>query len=282
MSGSKVAIVTGANKGLGFALVKGLCEKFEGTVYLTSRDEKRGNDACKELIEMGFKPRFHQLDVTDPDSIARFCVYMKNKHGFVDLIINNAGILFLKDAQEPKLYQAEQTLFVNFFALVNFCEAIIPTVRDGGKIINISSSSGHLSRIPSEELRKKLQNTEMTVEGLKSLMNSYVNAVKVNKEIEIGWGDSPYVVSKVGVNAYTFMLNRRLVNRGITVNCVHPGYVKSDMTRGGGDRSASQGAVEPLKLALEDHPGGLYVWQDGQVVPWDGPDPRGYIDGKKL
>ncbi|KAI5645952.1 short chain dehydrogenase domain-containing protein [Phthorimaea operculella] len=282
MSESKVAIVTGANKGLGFALVKGLCEKFEGIVYLTSRDEKRGNDACKELNKLGYDPRFHQLDVTDPGSIARFCTYMKNKHGSVDLIINNAGVLFLKDAQEPRLYQAEQTLFVNFFALVNFCEVISPIIRDGGRIINISSSSGHLSRIPSEEIRKKLQNTDITVEELKSLMNSYVNAVKVNKDIEIGWGDSPYVVSKVGVNAYTFLLNRRLANRGITVNCVHPGYVRSDMTRGGGDRTAEQGAVEPLKLAVGDHSGGLYVWQDGQVVPWDGPDPRGYIDGKKV
>ncbi|CAH2060735.1 unnamed protein product, partial [Iphiclides podalirius] len=107
-------------------------------------------------------------------------------------------------------------------------------------------------------------------------------AVRQNKEIEEGWGDSAYVISKVGVNAYTFILQRRLADKGIIVNCVHPGYVMSDMTRGSGNVTPEDAAKVVLNVALEQTTtGGQYVWHDGTVVPWDGPDPRGYIDGKK-
>ncbi|XP_049881909.1 carbonyl reductase [NADPH] 3-like [Pectinophora gossypiella] len=281
MSGiTKVAVVTGANKGVGFAIVKGLCEKFDGIVYLTSRDEARGKIACQELEKLGLKPRYHQLDITDENSIKIFKHYMKNEHGFIDILVNNAGILFLKDATEPKVYQAEQTIWVNFFSLAIFCEAMIPLVRDGGRIVNISSSSGHLSRIPSDDLKKRLKSTELSLEGLKALMNEYLEDVRGNKEIEKGWGELPYVVSKNAVNAYTFILHRRLADRGIKATCVHPGYVKTDMTRGGGDRSPEQGAEAPLMLALEQNPiGGRFVWHNGTTVPWDGPDPRVFIDG---
>ncbi|XP_053618876.1 carbonyl reductase [NADPH] 3-like [Plodia interpunctella] len=279
---SRVAVVTGANKGLGLAIVKGLCERFDGVVYLTSRDEKRGRNACEELNQLGLRPLFHQLDVTDEASITKFRDFVKEKHVGINIIVNNAGILFLKDANEPKLYQAEQTILVNFTSLVNFTEAMLPLLKDGGKIVNISSSSGHLSRIPSKEIRRRVRSPELSLEALKSSIQEYLEAVRKNKEIEEGWGDSPYVVSKVAVNAYTFLLQRKLEARGIFVNCVHPGYVKSDMTRGSGDVSPARAAEHPLRLALQVSSGGLYVWRDGAPVPWDGPDPRGYKDGKDV
>ncbi|XP_059058421.1 carbonyl reductase [NADPH] 3-like [Achroia grisella] len=276
----KIAIVTGANKGLGFAIVKGLCEKYDGNVYLTSRDANRGRDACEELKKLGLDPKYYQLDVTDYDSITKFYNFIKEKHGKIDILVNNAGILYLKDAKEPKLHQAEQTILVNFTALVNFCEAMLPMMENGGKIVNISSSSGHLSRIPSEKLRKIISSPDLSLEVLSKQIHKYVEAVRDNRDIEEGWGESPYVVSKVGVNAYTFNLHRRLANRGIMVNCVHPGYVMSDMTRGGGNVSPQQGSVQPLRLALEPMGSGLYLWHDGTAVSWHGPDPRGYIDGR--
>ncbi|XP_013193359.1 carbonyl reductase [NADPH] 3-like [Amyelois transitella] len=279
---TQVAIVTGANKGLGLAIVKLLCERFDGTVYLTSRDEKRGQNACEELNQQGLTPKYYQLDVTDSESVIRFRDYMKNTYEGIDILINNAGILFLKDAKEPKTYQAEQTIFVNFTSLVNFTEAMLPLTKDGGKIVNISSSSGHLSRIPSQEIREKISSPELTLEGLRRLTDLYLDAVKRNKEMEEGWGESPYVVSKVAVNAYTFLLHRRLKSRGIIVNCVHPGYVMSDMTHGAGDVSPAAAAEHPVRLALEPQAGGLYMWRNGTTVPWGGPDPRGYIDGKPV
>ncbi|KAJ8707408.1 hypothetical protein PYW08_010660 [Mythimna loreyi] len=281
MSQKKVAVVTGSNKGLGFSIVKILCEKYDGKVYLTSRDENRGIKACEDLKSLGLNPIFHQLDVTDKKSIQNFVKHFREEKEEVDILINNAGILFLKDAPESKITQAEQTVAVNFTALVDFTEAILPLVKNGGKILNITSSSAHLSRIPSEELRKKFSSESLTLDELKTLASEYVEDVKQDQEINKGWGDSPYVVSKVAVNAYTFMLHRKLSPKGITVNCVHPGYVMSDMTRGGGSVTPEDAATLPAKLALEPWGKGLYVWHNGEEVQWDGPDPRVRIDGRK-
>ncbi|CAB3233130.1 unnamed protein product [Arctia plantaginis] len=281
MSTSKVAIVTGANKGLGFAIAKLLCEKYEGQVYLTSRDNQRGIKAYEELRKVGLNPLYHQLDITDNESIKAFVKTIKDNNEEVDILINNAGILFIK-SPEPKVYQAEQTIFVNFVSLTNFTEAILPFMRNGAKIVNVTSSSGHLSRIPSKEIKEQFSSEELTLEELKSLTNSYVEDVKKGQDIDKGWGDSPYVISKVAVNAYTFLLHRRLSSKGIIVNCVHPGYVKSDMTFGAGTLSPSDAASVPVSLALEATFGGRYVWHNGQDVPWNGEDPRKYIDGKKV
>lgn len=210
----QVATVTGANKGLGFAIVKGLCKKFNGIIYLTSRDENRGLKACEELKKLNYKPQFHQLNVSDTDSVEKFSEYVKKKHRGIDILVNNAGILFLQDAKEPLKYQKEQTVLVNFFALVNFTEHILPIMRNNSRIVNISSSSGHLSRIPSEDLRKKFMNPNLTLKELIELVTLYLEAIKQNKDIEDGWGGNPYVISKVAVNAYTFILHRRLQDRG--------------------------------------------------------------------
>ncbi|XP_023935544.2 carbonyl reductase [NADPH] 3 [Bicyclus anynana] len=277
----KIAVVTGANKGFGYAIVKGLCEKFIGAVYLTSRDEIRGKQACKDLEKLGYNPIYHQLDVTDEESVTTFCSFIRSQNKKIDLLVNNAGVLFLKDSKEPKYYQAEQTMLVNFFALVDFTEAILPLVNTNGTILNITSSSGHLSRIPSEDLRKRIGDPNLNLEGLKILMKSYLESVKLNRDGADGWGDSPYVVSKVGVNAYTFMLHRRLADKGIVVNCFHPGYVMTDMTKGVGSVTPDQAAEVALRCALQPR-GGLYVWHNGATVTWDGPDPRGFIDGKSV
>lgn len=225
MATNRIAIVTGANKGLGLALVQGLCQKFQGTVYLTSRDEKRGQGACDDLRSKGLNPTYHQLDITDRKSIATFSSHIKDKE--IEILINNAGILFLKDSKEPKAYQAEQTVLVNFFALVDFCEAMLPFIKKGAKILNITSSSGHLSRIPSEELRRKFSDRSLSLDGLKYLMTSYVEAAKRNQDLNEGWGDSSYVVSKVGVNAYTFLLHRRLASEGIFCFILYMVYYNS-------------------------------------------------------
>lgn len=210
----KVAVVTGSNKGLGFSIVKNLCEIYDGNVYLTSRDENRGRTACENLRKLGLKPIFNQLDVTNEKSVKNFVKHIRDENEEVEILINNAGILFLKDAPEPKTIQATQTVSINFTALVDFTEAILPLVKSGGKIVNVTSSSAHLSRIPSEELRRQFSLESLTLEELKSLTNSYVEDVKQDQEITKGWGDSPYVVSKVAVNAYTFMLHRRLSPKG--------------------------------------------------------------------
>ena len=112
---SKVAVVTGANKGIGFAIVRGLCKRFEGVVYLTARDVERGQKAVADLEKEGLNPKFHQLDVTNKKSLEVFRDYIKSNYGGIDILVNNAAIAFKGDAPEPVHVQAEETLFVNYF-----------------------------------------------------------------------------------------------------------------------------------------------------------------------
>lgn len=86
--------VTGSNKGIGYAIVKGLCEKFEGNVYLTARDVDRGQKAVEKLQEAGLNPIFHQLDITDNSSIIKFRDYIASNEGGIDLLVNNAAIAY--------------------------------------------------------------------------------------------------------------------------------------------------------------------------------------------
>ena len=86
-----VAIVTGSNKGIGFAIVRALCKKFEGDVYLTSRDEGRGHAALETLRQEGLHPKFHVLDIGNEDTIVKLRDFIKEKYGGIDILVNNAG-----------------------------------------------------------------------------------------------------------------------------------------------------------------------------------------------
>ncbi|CAH2099022.1 unnamed protein product [Euphydryas editha] len=265
----KVAVVTGANKGIGFAIVRGLCKRFDGTVYLTSRDEKRGRDAVAALENEGLHPKYHQLDITNPQSLKAFHDYIKEKYGHIDILVNNAAISFKSNATEPVAVQAEETLRVNYFSVLSTCEILFPLLRNGARVVNISSSAGHLSKIPSEKLRQKFQDPNLTVSELSDLMNQYIAAAKQGTQVE-EWGNSSYAVSKVGLTALTKIHQRMLNDRDIKVNAVHPGYVDTDMSSHMGPLSIDEGAQAPLFLALDapDSVKGEYVWFDKRIVSW--------------
>ena len=91
---ARVAVVTGSNKGIGFAIVRRMCKVFDGDVILTSRDEGRGKEAVAKLEGEGLKPHYHQLDITSSDSIEVLRKYLDQKYGGLDVLINNAGIAF--------------------------------------------------------------------------------------------------------------------------------------------------------------------------------------------
>ncbi|KAB0804809.1 hypothetical protein PPYR_01779 [Photinus pyralis] len=115
MQNERVAVVTGGNKGIGYGIVQGLCEKFNGRVYLTCRDEKRGNDSVNQLRQMGFNPLFHQLDINDEKSVQRFRDHIKTVEGGIDVLVNNAGIAFMSNSPDLKGIEAEATIVTNFF-----------------------------------------------------------------------------------------------------------------------------------------------------------------------
>lgn len=89
---NRVALVTGANKGIGFAITRDLCRKFPGDVVLTARDEARGRAAVQQLQAEGLSPRFHQLDIDNPQSICALRDFLRKEYGGLDVLVNNAGI----------------------------------------------------------------------------------------------------------------------------------------------------------------------------------------------
>ena len=274
MTTTKVAVVTGGNKGIGYAIVKGLCEKYDGKVYLTSRDELRGQSAVNELKKLGLNPLFHTLDIDNNESIMTFRDYIKKNEGGIDVLVNNAGMAFKHNATEPAGIQAKHTVGTNYFSTLHACEILFPILRTNAQVVNVSSSCGHLSKIPSAELRMKLSNPTLTVSELNELMNKFIQDATNDKHIENGWGGSSYNVSKVGVSALTIIQQRELNedDRNISVNSVHPGYVDTDMTSHKGPLTIEQGARGPLFLALGGHGlKGQYIWYDCSVADWCSP-----------
>ena len=98
---TRVAVVTGANKGIGLAIVRGLCKKFTGDVFLTARDEERGRAAVALLNSEGLSPKFHQLDICSQESVDNLKKFIVEKYGGVDVLINNAG---MQNKQGAKYY----------------------------------------------------------------------------------------------------------------------------------------------------------------------------------
>ncbi|KAK5644712.1 hypothetical protein RI129_006012 [Pyrocoelia pectoralis] len=278
MSRKAVAVVTGGNKGVGFAIVKGLCEHFSGNVYLTARNETLGLNSVGKLKELGLNSLFHQLDLKDQASIDNFKEYIKNVEGGIDILVNNAAIAFPNVTSVPFSEQADETIAVNYFGTLRVCDTLFSILRPDAKVVNVSSSAGHLTRIPSQEIRAKLSDPLLTVEQLSGYMKEFVNDAKMNVHVENGWGSSAYVISKVGVSALSIvqqrLFDKESEKRNIIVNSVHPGYVDTDMTNHKGVLTIEEGAKAPLYLALEDHGlRGQYVWNDNSVVDWFGPPP---------
>uniref|UniRef100_A0A3Q1FCM1 Carbonyl reductase [NADPH] 1-like n=1 Tax=Acanthochromis polyacanthus TaxID=80966 RepID=A0A3Q1FCM1_9TELE len=125
----KVAVVTGSNKGIGLAIVRALCKQYQGDVYLTSRDVGRGEEAVKSLSSEGLNPKFHQLDINDLSSITAAAAFFKEKYGGVDILINNAAILFKEGDTTPFAVQAEVTLKTNFFATRDMLTHFLPLIK---------------------------------------------------------------------------------------------------------------------------------------------------------
>ena len=142
-----VAVVTGSNKGIGFAIVRGLCKKWSGDVYLTSRDEGRGQQAVETLRQEGLHPLFHVLDINNEDTIVKLRDDIKEKHGGIDILINNAGIAFKQDATEPFAVQAKVTLETNYWANKRACDILFPILNPGARVVNVSSSVGFLGHL---------------------------------------------------------------------------------------------------------------------------------------
>jgi len=284
----KVAVVTGSNKGIGFAIVRALCKKFDGDVYLTSRDEGRGKEAVEALKKEGLNPKFHVLDIGNEETVVKLRDFMKEKYGGIDVLVNNAGIAFKQGATEPMGVQAKVTLATNYWANKRACEILFPILNSGARVVNVSSALGFLGligarsgdKVKAAELRSILGSPDLSVETLDGLMKNFVETAELGTHGDHGWPDSTYVVSKIGWSALS-RIQQRMVDddpRGdIVVTHVHPGYVDTDMTSHKGTLTIDRGAESSVYAALLP-PGtdirGAFLWHDCQVLDWvNGPMP---------
>ncbi|KFO28163.1 carbonyl reductase [NADPH] 3 [Fukomys damarensis] len=251
----RVALVTGANKGIGFAVTRELCRRFSGDVVLTARDEARGRAAVQQLQAEGLSPRFHLLDIDDLQSIRAVRDFLRREYGGLNVLVNNAGIAFQVDDPTPFDIQAEMTLKTNFFATRNVCTELLPIVKPHGRVVNISSFQGSKALEDcSESLRERIRCDALTEGDLVDLMKKFVEDAKNEVHRREGWPDSAYGVSKLGVTVLSRIVARQLdEQRGpdrILLNACCPGWVKTDMAGDQGSRTAEQGAETPVYLAL--------------------------------
>jgi len=228
----KVAVVSGANRGIGFAVVRGLAE--DGmTVVLGSRDPRSGEEAAAPLRGQDLDVRPHQLDVSDQASIDRLARWVEDELGRCDVLVNNAGILRSRRARDMDPRVADEVWKVNALGAWRLAVALIPLMRrgGGGRIVNVSSGAGSLSQ-----------------------MRAYAPA---------------YSVSKAALNAITRVLAAELREEGILVNAVSPGWVATDMGGSGAPRTLEQGAESVLWAVRipDDGPTGGF-FSDGEPVPW--------------
>ncbi|KAK2157822.1 hypothetical protein LSH36_184g10015 [Paralvinella palmiformis] len=246
--------VTGSNKGIGFAIVRSLCRKFDGDVYLTSRDESRGKQAVSELEKEGLKPLYHQLDICNAESRDTLAKFIKEKYGGLDVLVNNAGIAYKRNSTAPFAEQAEVTVETNCLATLAFCQKMLPLLRPGARVVNVSSMAS-ISALnnSSAELSTKLKSLS-TTEDLTTYMKKFIEDVKAGSHTEAGWPQTAYGVSKIGVTLMTPILQKQLeedeTRPDIVINSCCPGYVATDMSSYKGTKTIDEGADTPVYLAL--------------------------------
>jgi carbonyl reductase 1 len=275
----RVAVVTGANKGIGKAIASNLATSGIFThVILGCRDNALAIPAVKEISDAknACNVSSFQLTIGDNESHASFCKAIEEKFGKVDVLVNNAGMAF--KSADPTSFedQCKPTLDVNFRGTVDFTEHILPLVRKGSdaRIVNVASMAGKLIQLRSKELQNAFSSPVLAKNELYELVNKYEVSVKrasfanAGEHAERGWGNSNYGFSKLALIAMTKVWAREEAKNGISVNCCCPGYCDTDMTSHRGSRSATDGAKNAvIPATMENPPKGEY-FSDYKVATW--------------
>ncbi|CAA3011925.1 Hypothetical predicted protein [Olea europaea subsp. europaea] len=250
-SSDTIAVVTGANRGIGFEIARQF--SLHGlTVILTSRETKVGEEAAKVLQEGGLNVVFHQLDVVDSSSIKLFADW-----------VNNAGVNF-NAGSDNSVEFAEKVFDTNYYGTKNMIKALIPLMRpsaSGARIVNVSSRLGRLNgrrnRIGNLSLRQQLEDDgSLSEELIDQTVATFLEQVNDGSWTSGGWPQvfTDYSLSKLAVNTYTRLMSRVLSGRPegqkIYINCYCPGWVKTAMTGWAGHTSPEEGADTAVWLAL--------------------------------
>ena len=235
MPSTRIAVVTGANRGLGREIARRLAA--EGlTVVITSRDPAKGQTATADLRDQGLAVEYHALDVRDPQGVASLHGWLERRYGRLDVLVNNAGILIDPHSvsiAELDVETLKWTFETNVYGVLRVAQALLPLMRRNGygRIVNMSSGLGQLADMQA--------------------------------------GTPAYRMSKTALNAMTRILAAELKDNGIKVNCMCPGWVRTDMGGPNATRSVEEGAETAVWLATlpDDGPSGGF-FRDRQPIPW--------------
>jgi NAD(P)-dependent dehydrogenase (short-subunit alcohol dehydrogenase family) len=231
----KTAVITGASRGIGKAIATAFAHAGACSVFVV-RDRKLGEALASQMQDQGCAADFGVADVTDVGQVSKLALGLTQRHSVIDILVNNAGI-FLSDDRNTGPSQMdplilEKTFDTNVLGPIRMCDAFLPHMADGGRIINVSSTMGQFAGEPQSR-------------------------------------GPAYSMSKAALNMYTQMLAVDVRDRGIMVDAFHPGWVKTDM---GGPRATvepEEAAQTALFLATRPHSDetGLF-WRGSKPIEW--------------
>jgi len=243
MTTKKIALITGANKGIGLETARQLGAK-NITVIIGARDAKKGEAAANKLRTQGTDAHSISIDVTDQKSIDAAAARITKDFGRLDILVNNAGVMLEDPEKETAATGVDvfrKTFETNVFGLIATTEAFLPLLRksSAGRIVNLSSILGSIAY--------------QATPGSPTY----------------GFSRPAYNVSKAAVNAYTVQLAYQLKETNIKVNAAHPGWVKTEMGGEGATMEIEDGAKTSVALATigKDGPNGSYLHM-GEPIPW--------------
>lgn len=223
MTKQKIALVTGANKGIGLEIARQLA-KSGVTVFLGARDLTRGQQAVAALLSGGLDVEAIEIDLNDETTIEKAAQMIGERHGRLDILVNNAGIVDAEDGPPSvaTIGAARRLMETNFIGTLAVTQAMLPLLRRSiaGRIVNLATTLGSLS------------------------INSDPSSPYYEARL-IG-----YNASKAALNMLTVQLAAELRGTGVVVNSVAPGYVKTDLTGNNGFMTAEEGARLPVEYAL--------------------------------
>lgn len=252
----KVALITGANKGIGFETARELGQQGM-TVLLGARDAGRGQQAAETLRAEGLDARFVPLDVTDQASVDAAAEQVEREFGVLDVLVNNAGVATItrqrRQPSETDLADMHDIYETNVFGVVRVTNAMLPMLRKApaARIVNVSSEVGSMTQ---------RTNPSTPLSGMPA--------------------SAQYPSSKAAVNMLTVQYAVELKDTPIKVNAANPGFTDTDFTNHRGIRTPQQGAAPSVHLATldADGPSGVlygHIWTtegDGDggygILPW--------------